>query len=204
MGHSNDLDTVRTFPKDDQIWERSEHRSASSELVRLIPLGMLGNLRNCAVEFIQKCVCSRPAKRPVPINRGLGLIKGRRMNPNSVDGHCYRRARRRRRASSQGTIFVAPLSISCSRRRISSRQASSAPSSASVSRLSTNELMRAARASAGSSSASFKTSAASRAMCIMLALLQHALNFALLSSAHRGSKINAKSITFSPTPRFMS
>src|SRR5262245_1605293 len=74
----------------------------------------------------------------------------------------HQRAASRRRTSAQGTVFTAPLSRSATRRFTSVAHAASASSSTSVSRLSSSDPARAARASVGSASASFRISAASR------------------------------------------
>ena len=74
----------------------------------------------------------------------------------------HQRAASRRRTSAQGMVCTIRLSSSRTRRLTSAAHAASASSSTSVSRLSSNDPASAARASVGSSNASFKISAASR------------------------------------------
>ncbi len=100
MCHGDDLDASRSFAKHNQVRKLVEHRSASSQLVQLILLRMPRDQINCSVEFIQKRFGGAATAFSVPFRRGLGLLKGRRMDTDTLARQRYRRAERRRRASS--------------------------------------------------------------------------------------------------------
>jgi len=78
------------------------------------------------------------------------------------------RATSRRRTSAHRLVLTAPLSSSAMRRFTSIAHAASASSSTWVSRLSSSDQARAARASVGRASASFRISAASRFIVVIL------------------------------------
>jgi len=97
---------------------------------------------------------------------GLGFVSGRRVDFDREPRH--QRAASRRRISAHGMVCTAPLSSSATRRLTSVAHAASASSSTSVSRLSSSNPARAARTSFGSASASFRISAASRFIVLIL------------------------------------
>jgi hypothetical protein len=87
MCHRDDLDTSRPFAKHNQIWKPVEHRSAGTEFVRPILLGVLGNQINCSVKLAEKCFCGDTTAVSVPFRGGFGLIKGRRVDPDIPARH---------------------------------------------------------------------------------------------------------------------
>src|SRR5213078_991056 len=117
-----------------------------------------------SIELASKTRRRRLVALAVPPLCGLGFVGGPRVDFDRERRH--QRAASRRRTSAQGIVLTAPLSSSPTRRFTSVAHAASASSSTSVSRLSSSDPARAARASVGSASASFRISAASRFMVL--------------------------------------
>ncbi len=87
MRHRNDLDAIGSFTKNDQVRKSLEHCPAGLGLAQRITFRVLQDLTDHAIEFIQKRFRSLAAALGAPSHRRLGLIQGRRMDPDAVAGH---------------------------------------------------------------------------------------------------------------------